>query len=68
MKRARYTRPLTITLTPELYSVIRQISDDRSTSMGEVVREILEKAFSESDSAGKFNQAEAAAKSSRRER
>jgi len=56
MRTARYTKPLTVTLPPELYSAIKGVSDDRSISMGEAVREILERTFTESTSAEKFNQ------------
>jgi len=65
MRTARYTKPLTITLTEELYSAIKKVSDDRSISMGEAVRDVLEETFSETASAENFNQAETAIRSSR---
>jgi hypothetical protein len=68
MRTARYIKPLTVTLTPALYSAIKQLSDDRSISMGEVVRGVLEGTFPENTSVEKSNQAEGTTRCSRRER
>jgi metal-responsive CopG/Arc/MetJ family transcriptional regulator len=43
MKRAIYVKALTIALPQELYSKIKEVSDEGFTSMAEVVRQIVEK-------------------------
>jgi|GEM_PF-711273 len=42
MKTARFTKPLTITLTKEAYDRVKEISDTRSISMGEWIRETVD--------------------------
>jgi hypothetical protein len=58
MKQAVFVKPLTVSFPRELYSAIRRVSDERFISMAQVVREIVEEAFSESANAERFNQAE----------
>jgi predicted DNA-binding protein len=67
MKQAVYVKPLTVSFPREIYSAIKELSDQRFVSMAQVVREIIEKAFSEGDNAERFNQAEAEIKSLRRD-
>jgi hypothetical protein len=45
MKIAKFTKPLTIALHPEVYEEIKQITDDKKISMAEWVREVMEKAL-----------------------
>ncbi len=45
MKIAKYTKSLTIVLEEEIYNHIKQISEERETSMGEIVREIVDTHF-----------------------
>jgi len=46
MKQAVYTKSLTIALSPEQYSQIKGITDEKRISMGEWVREAVEAALS----------------------
>jgi hypothetical protein len=41
MRYAKFTKPLTIALSPEVYNVLKEISDADRVSMAECVREIL---------------------------
>lgn len=41
MRYAKFTKPLTIALSPEVYDVLKEISDADRVSMAECVREIL---------------------------
>jgi hypothetical protein len=68
MKQAVFVKPLTVSFPREFYCAIKRVSDERFISMAQVVREIVEKAFSESANAEKFNQAESEIKCSGRER
>ena len=68
MKQAVYVKSLTVSFSQELYSAIKRVSDERFISMAQVVREIVEEAFSESATAEKFNQAATDIKCSGRER
>ena len=43
MRYAKFTKPLTIALSPEVYDVLKEISDAGRISMAECVREILSK-------------------------
>jgi hypothetical protein len=42
MKTARFIKPLTITFTKEAYDRVKEISDTRSISMGEWIRETVD--------------------------
>ena len=46
MKTAQYTKSLTVSLRPEVFEKIKQITDERQTSIGEWVREAIEIALS----------------------
>ena len=41
MRQAKFTKPLTIAFSPEVYDVLKEISDVERKSMAECVREIL---------------------------
>jgi len=41
MRQAKFTKPLTIALSPEVYNVLKEISDADRVSMAECVRGIL---------------------------
>lgn len=49
MLTAKYTKPLTISLPPEIYEKIEEESEKREISKGRYVREILEKGFNVGD-------------------
>lgn len=44
MRQARFTRPLTISLSQGLYDALEEISDHELKSLAEVVRDILSEA------------------------
>ena len=46
MKTAQYTKSLTVSLRPEAYDQIRQITDVRQISIGQWVRDALDTALS----------------------
>jgi predicted CopG family antitoxin len=41
MRYAKFTRPLTISLAPEVYDVLKEVSDAERKSMAELIRELL---------------------------
>jgi predicted DNA-binding protein len=45
MKQAVYTKSLTISMPPEQYEQIKQITDEQQTSMAEWVREAVDAAL-----------------------
>jgi len=45
MKQAVFTKSLTISMPPEHYEQIKQITDDQQISMGEWVRNAVDAAF-----------------------
>jgi hypothetical protein len=45
MKTAQYTKSLTVSLRPEVFDQIKQITDDRQISIGEWVREVVDTAL-----------------------
>lgn len=45
MKQAVFTKSLTISLPPEQYNQIKQITDDQQISMAEWVRDAIDKAL-----------------------
>jgi predicted DNA-binding protein len=46
MRKAQYTKPLTIALRPEVYEEVKRISDQQNTSMADFVRFAVETALS----------------------
>jgi len=46
MKTAQYTKALTVSLRPEVYDQIKQITDEKQISIGEWVRDAIENALS----------------------
>ena len=46
MKTAQYTKSLTVSLRPEIFEKIKQITDERKISIGEWVRDAIEIALS----------------------
>jgi predicted HicB family RNase H-like nuclease len=46
MKTARYTKSLTVSLRPEVYDQVKQITDEKHISIGEWVRDAIETALS----------------------
>ena len=47
MKKAQFTKPLTIALSQSIFEEIKQITDDRQISMAEWVREAVDAALEE---------------------
>lgn len=47
MKEAKYTKPLTIVLTESMYQWIKELSESLKTSMGEIVRNIIEQNYNQ---------------------
>jgi hypothetical protein len=41
MRYAKFTKPLTVALPPEVYDVLKEKSDSERISMAELVRDIL---------------------------
>jgi hypothetical protein len=41
MKKAKFIKPLTITLDEETYTIIKNISDVKEVSMSEIARDLL---------------------------
>ena len=46
MRKAQYTKPLTITLRPEVYEEVKRITDAEQISMADFVRFAVENALS----------------------
>ncbi len=46
MKTAQFTKSLTVSLRPEIFEKIEQITDERQISIGEWVRDAIETALS----------------------
>ena len=45
MKTAQYTKSLSISLRPEIFEKIKQITDERQISIGEWIREAVHSAL-----------------------
>ena len=45
MKKAQFTKPLTIALSPSTFEEIKKITDDRQISMAEWVRDAVDAAL-----------------------
>jgi hypothetical protein len=64
MRTAKYSKPICISLKPETYNEIKQISDRRRESMAETLRDIITKYFkreAEEEKQLLMNQSEAGA-------
>jgi hypothetical protein len=46
MKTAQYTKSLTVSLRPEVFDQIKQITDEKHISIGEWVRDAIDTALS----------------------
>ena len=46
MKTAQFTKSLTVSLRPEIFEKIKQITDERQISIGEWIRDAIETALS----------------------
>ena len=46
MKTAQFTKALTVSLRPEVFDQIKQITDEKHISIGEWVRDAIETALS----------------------
>ena len=55
MKQAIFTKSLTISMPPEQYEQIKEITDEKRISMAEWTREAVEKALSNSPEKGESN-------------
>ena len=55
MKQAIFTKSLTISMPPEQYEQIKQITDEQCISMAQWVREVAEKVFSNYPEKGEPN-------------
>lgn len=42
MRKAKFTKTLTVALTDEFYNQLKKLSDEKEISMGELIRDILE--------------------------
>jgi hypothetical protein len=42
MKKARYTKALTVALRPDVFKRIRELTDEREISMADWVREVVD--------------------------
>ena len=58
MRRAKYTEPLTVAFSPEAYKRIKEISDEKETSMAVVVRETMDKELPKISTDSKEDQSE----------
>ena len=43
MRKARFTKPLSVSFTPEVYESIKTFTDDEGISMSDLVRAIINK-------------------------
>lgn len=41
MKVAQFTKPLTVVFAPEVYGEIQRLSNEQKTSMGEILRRMV---------------------------
>ena len=55
MKTAQYTKSLTVSLRPEAFDQLKQISDERQISIGEWIREAVDMALSNQSNAEEKN-------------
>jgi len=53
MKKASFTKALTVAFSPEIYSIIKEITDEKNISMGEWVRIAAERALIEGNNENK---------------
>ena len=45
MKKAQFTKPLTVPLKPEVFARVKAVTDDLETSMAEWARELIHDAL-----------------------
>lgn len=53
MKKARYTKALTVALRPDVFKRIRELTDEREISMADWVREVVEQALKNETEGGR---------------
>jgi len=53
MKKASFTKALTVAFSPEIYLRIKEITDEKNISMGEWVRIAAERALTEESNENK---------------
>jgi hypothetical protein len=46
LKKAQFTKPLTVPLKPEVFGRVKAVTDEMETSMAEWVRELIHEALS----------------------
>ena len=51
MREAKFSKPLTIALDPEVYDRVKQITDDEKRSMADWVREAIDRVLDENSAA-----------------
>ena len=47
MRNSQYQKQLSISIKAEHYNLVKQVSDEKKVSMGEIIRDILEQYFNE---------------------
>lgn len=52
MRQAVFTKPLTITLSEDQYSKVKEISDEQRVSMSDWIRRVLDSEFAEISTGG----------------
>jgi predicted HicB family RNase H-like nuclease len=45
LKKAQFTKPLTVTLKPEVFAQVKAVTDDKEKSMAEWVRDLIHEAL-----------------------
>ena len=45
MKKAQFTKPLTVPLKPEVFALVKAVTDEMETSMAEWARELIHEAL-----------------------
>jgi hypothetical protein len=55
MKTAQYTKSLTVSLRPEVFDQIKQITDERHISIGQWVRAAVDAALANKKQSGESN-------------
>lgn len=49
MKRAKHTRPLTISVSPDVYEHIKKITDEKEISIAEWFRDLVDQELTRGD-------------------
>lgn len=55
MRQAQFTKPLTITLSEDQYAKVKDLSDEQRISMSDLIRKVLDHAFTEHHITGGAN-------------